>query len=275
MAHFWSFSGPTRKTAKTLIFDDSTTLFAVFEAPGLQKSSPKSIKNKAPSRLGLLGASWGALGALLAALGGLSGRFGALLEALEPQDGAQEAPRRLPGGTPEAKMEPQRPSNEPQEASGVQRKHRNTAGSTAAERKTPGERAERASKGPTRKQLTTSRGTRRTSDNSFNPSHPPPQGPESSLHNRQATAGTGTQLAPPPSHRRDRKTACTTAKPPASIGQQLHERLQAKLFLTPLSVVSLGRFWAWRGGVLALFFRPFSGLLSAFFTAEPWYNTWF
>ena len=65
----------------------------------------------------------GPLGALLGRswplLVGFLGAFGALLEALGPQDGAQEAPRRLPGGTPEAKMEPQRPSNEPQEASGV------------------------------------------------------------------------------------------------------------------------------------------------------------
>ena len=85
--------------------------------------APKSIKNKAPIRLGLLGASWGALGAVLGRswplLVGFLGAFGALLEALEPQGGAQEAPRRLPGGTPEAKMEPQRPSNELQEASGV------------------------------------------------------------------------------------------------------------------------------------------------------------
>ena len=63
-----------------------------------------------------MGRSWAALGPLLV---GFLGAFGALLAALEPQAGAQEAPRRLPGGTPEAKMEPQRPSNEPQEASGV------------------------------------------------------------------------------------------------------------------------------------------------------------
>ena len=73
--------------------------------------------------MGLLGASWGALGRSGGALGpvlvGFLGALGAFLEALGPQDGAQEAPRRLPGGTPEAKMEPQRPSNEPQEASGV------------------------------------------------------------------------------------------------------------------------------------------------------------
>ena len=62
--------------------------------------------------MGLLGASWGRSWPLLV---GFLGAFGALLEALGPQDCAQEAPRRLPGGTPEAK----RPSNEPQEASGV------------------------------------------------------------------------------------------------------------------------------------------------------------
>ena len=89
---------------------------------------------------------------------------------------------------------------------------------------TPGERAQRASKGPTRTQLTTSRGHRRTTAGTGK------QLAQSPSHRRE------TQLAPPPSHRRDRKTACTTAKPPASIGQQLHERLQAQLFLTPLSV---------------------------------------
>ena len=30
------------------------------------------------------------------------------------------------------------------------------------------------------------------------------------------------------------------------------------LFLTPLSVFSLGRFWAWRGGLLGLFLVSFS-----------------
>ena len=63
-----------------------------------------------------MGRSWGALGRSWWAFWALLGRswIGAWA-----QDGAQEAPRRLPGGTQEAKMEPQRPSNEPQEASGV------------------------------------------------------------------------------------------------------------------------------------------------------------
>ena len=86
------------------------------------------------------------------------------------------------------------------------------------------------------------------------------------MHHRGATACIGKQLAPPPSHRLYRKTACTTAKPPASIGQQLHERLQAQLFLTPLSVFSLGRFWAWRGALGALFwvFFGLGSLLASF-----------
>ena len=90
-----------------------------FEAPGLQKLSLKGLPNRSKIKLRV---AWGCLGPLGALLGrswpllvGFLGAFGALLEALEPQDGAQEAPRRLPGGTPEAK----RPSNEPQEASGV------------------------------------------------------------------------------------------------------------------------------------------------------------
>ena len=94
-----------------------------FEVPGLQKSSLKRVPNRSKMKFRV---AWGCLGPLGALLGrswpllvGFLGAFGALLEALGPQDGAQEAPRRLPGGTPEAKMEPQRPSNEPQEASGV------------------------------------------------------------------------------------------------------------------------------------------------------------
>ena len=38
--------------------------------------------------------------------------------------------------------------------------------------------------------------------------------------------------------------------------------MHQQLFLTPLSVFSLGRFWAWGGGLGAPFlgfFRPFSG----------------
>ena len=160
--------------------------------------------------------------------------LGALLEG--PQDGAQEAPRRLPGGTSGAKMEPQRPSNEPQEVSGVRESPGKQLGAPRRNGKRPASARSARARAPRERSLQ-HRGV----------IGEPPQRPESSLHNRQATAGTGTQLAPPPSHRRDRKTACTTAKPPASIGQQLHERLQAQLFLTPLSVFSLGRFGA-RGG---------------------------
>ena len=87
----------------------------IFEAPGLQTSSLKGLPNRSKIKLRV---AWGCLGPLGALLGrswpllvGFLGAFGALLEALGPQDGAQEAPR----GTPESK----RPSNEPQEASGV------------------------------------------------------------------------------------------------------------------------------------------------------------
>ena len=69
--------------------------------------------------MGPLRRSWGALGALSALLGRSWLAFWALLglswRLFGPRSWRSRAPRRLPGGTPEAKMEPQRPSNEPQE----------------------------------------------------------------------------------------------------------------------------------------------------------------
>ena len=147
---------------------------------------------------------------LLAALGGLSGRFW----GARPQDGAQEAPRRLPGGTPEAKMEPQRPSNEPQEASGVRestgkqlgaprRKGKRPASARSARARAPRESSlqHRGVIGEPRKTASIHLTHHRRDRKAACTIAKPPQGPERSLHHRQGTAGTGKQLAPPPSHR--------------------------------------------------------------------------
>ena len=103
LGFFRPFSGPARQTAKTLIFDDSTALFAVFwssRAPKIEpEGAPKSIKNKAPSRLGLLGASWGALGRSWWAFWALLGRSWRLLSP-------RMAPKRPPGGSREAPRRP-------------------------------------------------------------------------------------------------------------------------------------------------------------------------
>ena len=84
---FWGFfrpfSAPARQTAKTLIFDDSTALFADFggsRAPQIEpKGAPKSTKNQPPESLGAAWGLLGALGALLAALGALLAALGRLL----------------------------------------------------------------------------------------------------------------------------------------------------------------------------------------------------
>ena len=188
--------------------------------------------------MGPLGALLGALGALFGTL--LVGFLGALGALLDPQ----EAPGRHSGG----KMEPQRLSNEPQEVSGVRESPGKQPGAPRRNGERPASARSARARAPRENSLQHRGvlGEPRTTASTHLTHHrrdrkaactiaKPPQGPERSLHHRQATAGTGKQLAPPPSHRQ------------ASIGQQLHERLQAQLFLTPLSVFSLGRFWAWGG----------------------------
>ena len=160
----------------------------------------------------------GPLGALLGRswplLAGFLGAFGALLEALGPQDGAQEAPRRLPGGTSGAKMEPQRLSNEPQEVSGVRESPGKQLGAPRRNGKRPASARSARARAPRENSLQHRGvlGEPRTTASTHLTHHrrdrkvactiaKPPQGPERSLHHRQATAGTGKRLAPPPSHR--------------------------------------------------------------------------
>ena len=151
--------------------------------------------------LGALGPLLGALGALLAALGGLSGRFWGALE-------------RPPGGTPEAKMEPQRPSNEPQEVSGGRESTGKQLGAPRRNGKRPASARSARARAPRENSLQHRGvlGEPRTTASTHLTHHrrdrkaactiaKPPQGPERSLHHRQATAGTRKQLAPPPSHR--------------------------------------------------------------------------
>ena len=148
-------------------------------------------------------------------------------------------------------------------------KQRKAAYTTAEGRETPGERAQRASKG-------FARSNRKTACTTTGPPHVP----ENSLHHRGVIARTGKQLASPRAHRTYRKTACITTRPPHVPEHSLHHRgatartgtqlaptrghrkhrnpagaaLKQLFFLTPLSVFSLGRFWApggdYRGGHL-------------------------
>ena len=98
-------------------------------------------------------------------------------------------------------MEPQRPSNEPQEASGV----RESTGKQLGVHRGGKENARRAraarEQGPHAKAAYNIAGSSANLGNQL---------PSISL----TTAGTGKQLAPPASHRSDRNVACTTAKPP-------------------------------------------------------------
>ena len=144
----------------------------------------------------------------MAALGGLSGRFWG---ALEPQDGAQEAPRRLPGGTPEAKMEPQRPSNEPQEASGVRESTGKQLGAPRRKGKRPASARSARARAPR--------------EAAYNIAESSANLGKQLQSISLTTAGTGKQLAPPASHRSDRNVACTTAKPPQGPENGLHHRL--------------------------------------------------
>ena len=90
---------------------------------------------------------------------------------------------------------------------------RKAAYTTAARRETPGERAQRASKGLTRS-------NRKTGCTTTGPTHVP----ENSLQHRGVTARTGKQLAPRRGHRTYRKTACTTVGPPRVPENSLHHR---------------------------------------------------
>ena len=110
----------------------------------------------------------------------------------EPQMGPRSAPSRktAPGAAKrrtEAKMEPQRPSNEPQEASGVRESTGKQLGAPRRKGKRPA----------------SARSTRARAPRESSSQHRGLIGetPEHSLHHRQATAGTGKRLAPPPSHR--------------------------------------------------------------------------
>ena len=64
LGFFRPFSGPARQTAKTLIFDDCTALFAGFGGSGASQMEPKEVNNALGA---LLGGSWAALGRLLGA----------------------------------------------------------------------------------------------------------------------------------------------------------------------------------------------------------------
>ena len=131
---------------------------------------------------------------------------------------------------------------------------------TAAGRKTPGERAKRASKGPTRNYLKHPSGIADQGKIERFAARPPDHGKRERI-----------TVAPPDHEKRERFTAgppdhenreSFTVEPPNKRSTQRGTRLQQLLsFETPLSVFSLGRFWAWGGdswGSFLGFFRPFS-----------------
>ena len=73
-------------------------------------------------------------------------------------------------------------------------------------------------------------------------------------------------VAPPDNEKRERFTAGPpdhekrerfTVEPPNKRSTQRATRLHQLLFETPLSVFSLGRFWAWRGAKIGSFFGFF------------------
>ena len=130
-----------------------------------------------------LGASWGALGALLAALGGLSGRFwdalGGSWAPGWPPGGSREAPRRPKWSPKGLRMSPRRrqafekaPENSWEHRGGKENARR----ARAAREQGPHAKAAHNIAGSSAKRRNTACTTAK-----------PPQGPENSLHHRQAT----------------------------------------------------------------------------------------
>ena len=70
-----------------------------------------------------------------------------------------------------------------------------------------------------------------------------PHVPENSLHHGGVTARTGKQLAPPRGHRTYRKTACTNAGPPQA-QEPSWRSVSTTVFPDSAFRFSLGRFWA-------------------------------
>ena len=218
MAFSSFFAPPRAKPRKPRFLTTVRHFLLFFEAPGLPESSLQGLPNRSKIELRVAWGCLGPLGALLGrswdALGGLSGRFWGALGGSWAPGWRPRGPQEAPGRHSRGNMEPQRLSNEPQEVSGVRESPGKQLGAPRRNGKRPASARSARARAPRENSLQHRGvfGEPRTTASTHLTHHrrdrkaactiaKPPQGPERSLHHRQATAGTGKQLAPPPSHR--------------------------------------------------------------------------